>query len=48
MRTQEQLDQRAAELSERSRAASALAAESLRDQWLHAPNETHVIESKEN
>lgn len=48
MRTQEQLDQRAAELAEQSRVASALAAESLRSQWLGAPNRTHVIESKEN
>ncbi|SLF01714.1 hypothetical protein [Mycobacteroides abscessus] len=45
MRTEEQLDQRAAE---QSRVASALAAESLRSQWLGAPNRTHVIESKEN
>ncbi|MBN7493072.1 hypothetical protein I3U56_21695 [Mycobacteroides abscessus subsp. abscessus] len=47
MRTQEALDQRAAELAERSCATSALAAESLRAQWLTAPNGTYVIEKKE-
>lgn len=46
MRTQEELNQRAAELAERSRAASALAAESLVSQWLVAPNGTHVIEKR--
>lgn len=44
MRTQEELGRRAAELAERSRATSALAAESLRAQWLAKPNQTHVIE----
>lgn len=48
MRTQEALDQRAAELVERSRTKSARAVEALRAQWLGAPNRTHVIESKEN
>ncbi|SKX74229.1 Uncharacterised protein [Mycobacteroides abscessus subsp. abscessus] len=43
MRTQEALGQRAAELAERSRATSALAAEALRDQWLRVPNQTYVI-----
>lgn len=46
MRTQEQLGQRAAELSEQSRVASALAAEALRAQWLITPNRTHVMEGK--
>ncbi|MBV0917228.1 hypothetical protein KC238_08155 [Mycobacteroides chelonae] len=46
MRTQEELNRRAAELAERSRVASALAAESLRGQWLTAPNGVHVIEKK--
>lgn len=46
MRTQEELHQRAAELAERSRATSALAAESLKAQWLTKPNGTHVIEKK--
>lgn len=46
MRSQEELGQRAAELAERSRAASALAAESLRSQWLSVPNGTHVIEKR--
>lgn len=44
MRTQEDLSQRAAELAERSRATSALAAKSLKAQWLTAPNGVHVIE----
>lgn len=44
MRTQEDLNQRAVELAERSRLASALAAESLRARWLTKPNGTHVIE----
>lgn len=46
MRTQEALNQRAVELAERSRAASARAAESLRAQWLTEPNRTHVIEKR--
>ncbi|MBV0918010.1 Uncharacterised protein [Mycobacteroides abscessus subsp. massiliense] len=45
--TQEDLNQRAVALAERSRATSARAAESLRAQWLAAPNGTHVIEKKE-
>lgn len=45
--TQEELSARAAELAERSRAASARAAESLKAQWLAAPNGTYVIEKKE-
>lgn len=44
--TQEDLNQRAVELAERSRLASALAAEALRGQWLTTPNRTHVIENK--
>lgn len=44
--TQEDLNQRAAELAERSRLASARAAEALREQWLAKPNGTHVIEKK--
>lgn len=44
--TQKALGQRAAELSELSRAASARAAEALRSQWLTKPNGTHVIEKK--
>ncbi|MBN7483688.1 hypothetical protein [Mycobacteroides abscessus] len=44
MRTQEDLNQRAVELAERSRATSALAAEALAGQWLTKPNGTHVIE----
>ncbi|WP_202909680.1 hypothetical protein [Mycobacteroides abscessus] len=44
--TQEDLNQRAAELAERSKATSALAAESLRGQWLTVPNGTHVIEKR--
>ncbi|CPX22485.1 Uncharacterised protein [Mycobacteroides abscessus] len=47
MRTQEALDQRAAELVEQSRMVTARAAESLRAQWLTAPNGTYVIEKKE-
>ncbi|MBE5456035.1 hypothetical protein E3G52_002930 [Mycobacteroides abscessus] len=47
MRTQEDLNQRAAELAERARETSALAAEALRSQWLTKPNGTHVIENKE-
>ncbi|SID53725.1 Uncharacterised protein [Mycobacteroides abscessus subsp. abscessus] len=46
MRTQEELGRRAAELAERSRLASALAAESLKAQWLVEPNRTHVIEKR--
>ncbi|WP_202909681.1 hypothetical protein [Mycobacteroides abscessus] len=46
MRTQEELNQRAVELAERSRATSALAAEALRAQWLTKPNRTFVIEKK--
>ncbi|MBN7385466.1 hypothetical protein [Mycobacteroides abscessus] len=46
MRTQEALNQRAVELAEQSRVTSALAAESLRAQWLTAPNGVHVIEKK--
>lgn len=45
--TQEELGQRAAELAERSRVTSALAAESLRAQWLTKSNGVHVIENKE-
>lgn len=45
--TQEELSARAAELAERSRATSARAAESLKAQWLTAPNGTYVIEKKE-
>lgn len=45
--TQEELGRRAGELAERSRAASALAAESLRAQWLAVPNRTFVIEKRE-
>ncbi len=46
--TQEELHRRAAELSEQSRTKSALAAESLKAQWLAKPNRTYVIEkSKE-
>lgn len=45
--TQEELSARAAELAERSRVASARAAESLRAQWLAVPNETVVVEKKE-
>lgn len=44
--TQEELSARAAELAERSRETSALAAESLRSQWLTAPNGTFVVEKK--
>lgn len=44
MRTQDELHRRAVELAERSRLSSALAAESLRAQWLTKPNGTHVIE----
>ncbi|WP_164497554.1 hypothetical protein [Mycobacteroides abscessus] len=44
--TQEDLNQRAVELAERSRATSARAAESLKAQWLVEPNRTHVIEKK--
>lgn len=44
--TQEELGQRAAELAEQSREKSALAAESLKAQWLARPNGTHVIEKK--
>ncbi|MBN7329811.1 hypothetical protein [Mycobacteroides abscessus] len=47
MRAQEALGLRAAELVEHSSTKSALAAEALRDQWLHAPNQTYVIENKE-
>ncbi|WP_202911279.1 hypothetical protein [Mycobacteroides abscessus] len=43
MRTQEELGRRAAELAERSRLASARAAEALRAQWLSKPNRTFVI-----
>ncbi|SKF72753.1 Uncharacterised protein [Mycobacteroides abscessus subsp. abscessus] len=46
MRTQEALGQLAAELAEQSRRVTSRAAEALRDQWLGAPNQTHVIESK--
>lgn len=46
MRTQEELGRRAAELAERSRLASALAAESLKAQWLAAPNRTFVVEKR--
>lgn len=46
MRTQEALNRRAIELAERSRAASARAAESLRAQWLTAPNRTFVVEKR--
>lgn len=45
MRTQEELNQRAVELAERSRAKGARAAESLAGQWLVEPN--GVIEKKE-
>lgn len=45
--TQEDLNQRAVELAERSRATSARAAESLKAQWLVEPNRTHVIEKRE-
>lgn len=44
--TQEELHRRAVELAERSRAKGALAAESLRAQWLAAPNRTFVIEKR--
>lgn len=47
MRTQEELHQRAVELAERSRATSALAAESLKAQWLAEPNRTFVVEKRE-
>ncbi|CPW62182.1 hypothetical protein [Mycobacteroides abscessus] len=43
MRTQEALGQRAAELAEQSRMVTARAVESLKAQWLYAPNQTHVI-----
>lgn len=46
MRTQEELHRRAVELAERSKAASARAAEALASQWLTNPNETHVIEKR--
>lgn len=46
MRTQEELNQRAVEIAERSRATSARAAEALASQWLTNPNETHVIEKR--
>ncbi|SLF09147.1 Uncharacterised protein [Mycobacteroides abscessus subsp. massiliense] len=46
MRTQEDLNQRAVELAERSRVTRARAAESLRAQWLAAPNRTFVVEKK--
>lgn len=46
MRTQEALNERAAELAERSRAKGARAAESLRAQWLTEPNRTFVIEKR--
>lgn len=46
MKTQEALDQRAAELAEQSRMVTARAVEALRDQWLAEPNRTHVIENK--
>lgn len=42
--TQEELNQRAAELAEQSRAKGARAVESLRAQWLAKPNRTFVIE----
>lgn len=45
--TQEELSARAAELAERSRVTSARAAESLKAQWLAAPNRTFVVEKKE-
>ncbi|MBV6362767.1 hypothetical protein HZD78_22740 [Mycobacteroides chelonae] len=45
--TQEDLNRRAAELAERSRVKGARAAESLRAQWLAAPNGTFVVEKKE-
>ncbi|MBN7461993.1 hypothetical protein PP568_09920 [Mycobacteroides abscessus] len=44
--TQEELNRRAVEVAERSRLASALAAESLRAQWLVEPNRTFVVENK--
>lgn len=44
--TQEELNQRAAELAERSRVTRARAAESLRAQWLAVPNGTFVVEKK--
>ncbi|SLJ13448.1 hypothetical protein [Mycobacteroides abscessus] len=47
MRTQEDVNQQAAELAERSRATSALAVEALKAQWLAAPNRTFVVEKKE-
>lgn len=46
MRTQEELNRRAVELAERSRATSARAPEALRDQWLAKPNRTFVIEKR--
>ncbi|WP_164497459.1 hypothetical protein [Mycobacteroides abscessus] len=44
--TQEELHRRAVEVAERSRLASARAAEALASQWLTKPNGTHVIEKK--
>lgn len=44
--TQEELNQRAVKTAERSRVTSALAAESLRGQWLTEPNRTFVIEKR--
>lgn len=45
--TQEELNRRAVELAEQSRAKGARAAESLRAQWLAKPNRTFVVEKKE-
>lgn len=46
MRTQDELHRRAVELAERSQAKSALAAESLKAQWLAVPNRTFVVEKR--
>jgi len=47
MRTKEALGQRAAELAERSRAASACAAEALASRWHEAESDTCHREEKE-
>ncbi|MDO3013228.1 hypothetical protein P5V34_04405 [Mycobacteroides abscessus subsp. abscessus] len=44
--TQEELHRRAVELAEQSRVTSALAAESLKAQWLARPNGTFVVEKR--
>lgn len=46
--TQEELNQRAVKTAERSRVTSALAAESLKAQWLAKPNRTYVQDIEKN